>query len=302
MVLILSARNDACAVRLSEELRHRHVPVWQLADDEVLRRLGVGWRPGSPSESFLEVDSCRAGLKDVRGVLVRSFEALAADPRMSPKDQRFAAFEMQAVLLGMLNELPGRVVNRPVPGQTFRPAFRVRENLRHITSAGFRIPETLVTTSVEHAEDTFVNWGTTCWASWITGEPPVVLQPGAEGEARLRDEFAERTACLIRQPDGQGLEAVIVGDQVNLGTRAASWTGRFNAGQIRSTEVEEDLRDCCIALGRSLGLLFARFSLQRDRAGGVYVMDIDTYPDPSACEADMEKAIICQLADIVGGS
>ncbi len=150
-VLILAEKIDATADRVVSALTGRGVPVLRLDTSDFPDRVALEAQlRGAEWCGVLRTPQRRAVLEELRSVWYRAAPRFGWPPEMSTEEREHAEREARFGLGGVLSDLDARWVNHPAAEAD--AGVKPRQ-LTAAASCGFRVPETLVTTSPRQVRD-----------------------------------------------------------------------------------------------------------------------------------------------------
>jgi glutathione synthase/RimK-type ligase-like ATP-grasp enzyme len=183
-----------------------------------------------------------------------------------------------ATLLAWADTTPALVVNRP---SASTPNLSKPLQSRLIADAGFRVPETLVTTDPravrifvrEHAEVVYKS---------VSGTRSVVRRL----DPRRLDDLADLATCptqFQRYIPGEDLRVHVVGNEVHalvIVSAADDYRYPDGAGPPRATPLtlEQAFADRLSSMTREMGLSFAGIDLRRTAKGEIFCLEVNPSP------------------------
>jgi glutathione synthase/RimK-type ligase-like ATP-grasp enzyme len=201
------------------------------------------------------------------------------DGRRRLKGARLRAFQTETAIVSWSEVTDALVVNRPsaMTSNNSKPF-----QLELVRAAGFRVPETLVTTSPEEALKFWEEHGEVVYKS-ISGTRSVV--------SRLREAHRERLKDVSTCPTqfqeyiaGVDYRVHVVRDSV-IATRVRSGADDYRYAGSQGLEVQgeaasvpADVEERCVALTKRLGLAFAGLDLRLDSSGEWYCFEANPSP------------------------
>ncbi|MGA2597914.1 MAG: RimK domain-containing protein ATP-grasp [Bryobacteraceae bacterium] len=279
MILIWSVLGDSVAAavaaaveRLGSEFRFFDQHDAAKAELEISVGLGVtGW---------LRLPNGHLKLEEISGVYVRPHESRRLPAMAGAADAilRRAAILDQA-LLGWSEIAPARILNRPsaMASNNSKP---YQSSL--IQAQGFAIPETLVTTDKDALEAFWEKHGSIVYKS-ISGVRSIVT--------RMTPAHRQRFAVLANCPTqfqqwipGTDFRAHVVGRDVFACRVESSATDyRYpcceeDAPKIQAQDFPDDIRERCVGLAASLGLLLAGIDLRRTPDNRWFCFEVNPSP------------------------
>jgi ATP-grasp ribosomal peptide maturase len=150
-VLILAEKIDATADRVVSELTGRGVPLLRVDTADFPDRIAIEAQlRGDRWCGVLRTRKRHAVLEELRSVWYRATPRFGWPPEMSSEEREHAEREARFGLGGVLGDLHARWVNHPAAEAD--AGVKPRQ-LTAAAAAGFRVPETLVTTSPRQVRD-----------------------------------------------------------------------------------------------------------------------------------------------------
>lgn len=226
----------------------------------------------------LAVSGLRLDLGEVRAVYLRPYDcrrtgAVAAAGPGSPLWRH--ATELDDALLSWCELAPALVINRPeaMCSNDSKP-FQARL----IAAAGFRTPETLITTDVALAEAFWAEHGDVIYKS-CSGVRSIVQRFNPADRDRLGNlrwcptQFQRRIVgvdCRVHVVGGEIFACRITAD-------ADDYRYDHHA-RVVACELDAELADRCRALSRALGLEVAGLDLRQSPDGDWYCFEVNPSP------------------------
>jgi hypothetical protein len=282
LTLLWGLPADGPLAEVQRELEGLGAPVWLLDQREVLdTEVELDAGPGAPGR--LRVGGRHLDLAEVTAVYLRPHDArrlpaVAAGGPAGPAARHAAAVE--ETLAAWLELTPALVVNRfsAMAGNGSKPW-----QLRRIEAAGFRVPETLVTTDPAAAAGFWARHGQVVYKS-VSGVRSRVARLAPADAGRL----ADLTACptqLQRYVPGTDVRVHVVGREVYATEvacdaddyRYARAQGRA-APRLGELTLPDDVARRCRRLATALGLAVAGIDLRRTPDGEWYCFEANPSP------------------------
>jgi hypothetical protein len=251
----------------------------------------------------LQVASEQIRLESVTAVYVRPY-----DTRLLPTMQdagegsdawlRGARFEES--LACWLELTPALVVNRPSAMASNNSKPYQAEQLR---GAGFRVPQTLVTTDAEAARD-FIQGHPRAIYKSVSGIRSIVSRVSEEQWARLADvancptQFQEYIA-------GTDVRVHVVGEETfvcEIRSEAVDYRYAHRDGgavDVREGSVPAEIAERCVALSASLGLAVSGIDLRRTPAGEYVCFEVNPSPGFTFYEEAAGQPISFKIARLL---
>lgn len=300
MIVIFGHETDRCAYQVHQYLRQRGADVVFIEGSDLLTTMGVNWSlAGVNGDSFLTAKSHQIPLASISGVLARMWQQTKADSDQTPKNQQYIQYELHATMIGLLNALDCRVINRPFPGMACRPIFTGIERVRRIRQCGFKIPATLVTSSHEEASRFYDRCGRIAILGSLSGQFPWRLICGEEGRD-LQAVLARHPIYLQEVPAGEWLQVFTVGERAfGASVHIDHIAGRNGKAALQAAELSPVLQERCGRLAQALRLDFAQLSILKTEQGEVYCFDVNGFPVYDPCEEPLQESIATALAELL---
>jgi hypothetical protein len=208
------------------------------------------------------------------------------------------AMSVEDLLLSWADVTPARVVNRPeaMAANNAKPYQASR-----ISTSGFRVPETIVTTDPEAVRAFWAVHGTVIYKS-TSGVRSVVARLTAADTDRIDDVRwcpTQFQAYVV----GEDVRVHVIGDEIYACTVTSSaddYRYANGAVQIRSCRLPDAIASRCHALARSMDLLVAGIDLRRAPNDDWYCFEVNPSPGFSyyqdATDQPLDEAIASLLA------
>ena len=285
MHLVLGYPDDTCCAALVERLT---------ADGHVARLIASPFAPPARLTLRIEPDGATTtalALGDgpaeaIESVFVRGRGGL--DPAgWEPGDYAYMQAESQAALLAWLDALECPVVNRLDAELWYRARTTLLHWLGQLRDSGLRIPETIVSDSVE-ALAAFrgrLESGAVPGAVFkaLTREGEWLVGPGEWSGVRALQ--AHGPVCLA-EPHGPVMLLCVVGEGI-------VWGGEPSAA-------ERALEERLVDFAQGAGLAFVEIALAEVRAGPA-VVHIDPQPRLENFAPEVRRRIVDALAELLTG-
>jgi hypothetical protein len=298
MALIIGSRYDLCSCRTYEFLRRRHPDVYFLEEADLFTKIGVSWSPtDSGNAGFLRIGNHKAPFHSIGGVLAR-LGGSVTEPDLRQEDRLYATVEKNAAVVGWLNHLPCRVVNRPVPTRIFQPVFASEEAILKIRRSGLKILATYLSSSLDAALAFFERCERRALLGAPSGIPPAVPAIGQAGIARIKAASARHPISLQRLPEGEWVRVFVVGDQAFAAAVRSENDGGESGGTIESAAISDAVASRCRRLARDMELEFAQIDLLKAE-GADYCIGIGAFPLIEPCEEALQTAIVEALGELL---
>jgi hypothetical protein len=259
---------------------------------------------GVGATGVLRYDGRAVDLETVGGVLLRMMDdarlpELAGEPADSP---RLARARMLHDLIARWAEVaPGPIVNRySAMGSNFSKPYQQQL----IVAAGFATPATLVTNDPDAVCAFAAEHGRVIFKS-ISSERSIVKE--------LTDAEMERLEAIRWCPvqfqqriEGDDMRVHTVGERVfATRMRTAATDYRYASRQVgrgaefEPAELDDEVAERCVALGRSLGLEVAGIDFKAPPDGPLVCLEVNPSPVFSYYEANTGQPIAAAVAELL---
>jgi hypothetical protein len=228
--------------------------------------------------------------------------AVLAHPPSSPERAHAAAVDQ--ALNGWADRTPAYVVNRPLAASSngSKPY-----QLRAVAAAGFRVPQTLVTTDPDRVA-AFVREHGDVIVKSVSGIRSRVRRVGPADAARLVDV----TTCptqFQRRVLGVDVRVHVVGASI-FATEVASDADDYRYARAQGcpdptlTEIDlpDDVAQRCRALSARLGLPVAGIDLRRTPEGEWYCFEVNPSPGFTYYESSTGQPIAAAIAGLLAAA
>jgi hypothetical protein len=301
MILLWGIESDSPMRMVRAALERRGAPSFFL-DQRKLLATDVELRVAEAVSGRLVLDGEALDLATVSAAYIRPYDwtvspELAGRAPDDPTWQRVA--RLHQILHAWTEVTPATVVNRPSAGSS--NASKPHQ-LQLIRRAGFKTPETLVTTDPDEALRFYEQHREVIYKS-VSGVRSIVSRLTPERLADLGD-VAWCPTQFQRYLPGRDVRVHVIGERVmacEVITEAVDY--RYpGEGQPRPTVKERVLPDelaaRCVALAKQLGLVFAGVDL-RDADGEWYCFEVNPSPGFSYYEANGGLPIADAVAELL---
>ncbi len=286
-VLVWGDEDDPPIERVASVLADRDVDVVRIGSalDDVGYDIAIAPEP----TGALEVAGAEIPVASIDGLYLRPGP---------PAPARMPAAAALSALAGCLR---GPVVNRPTAGRSnWSKPFQTHL----LAGAGFRVPETLVTTEPAAAADFAGRYGCVVYKS-VSGIRSIVAT--LDGAAHDRLELVRNGPVQFqRWIPGRDVRVHVLAGQwfaTAVDSDAVDYRYPSHEGQVAmaATEIPDDLGRRLVALTRSLGLLLAGADLRVTPSGEWYVFEVNPSPGFSVYEDATGQPIAAAVADLLAG-
>ncbi len=256
---------------------------------------------GKDLSGYMVIEGRKLALEEISGVYLRMMDdqglpELAGEPQDSEKRRLSTA--IHDILLRWCEITPARVVNRPAAmGSNNSKPYQ----LQLIQSAGFRVPDTLVTNDPKSVRAFLGEHERLVYKS-ISGERSIVQLLTEKDLLRL-DQIRWCPTLFQKYIEGTDLRVHVVGNEVfatEISSGAVDYRYALRQGheeaQLVAYDLPDDLGERCIALSRTLGLDFTGIDLMVTPGHGVYCLEVNPSPAFSYYEDHTGQPIARTLA------
>jgi RimK-like ATP-grasp domain len=253
-----------------------------LLDQRDALQMQVDLEPGSSVGGFARAGDQAIDLSKVTAAYIRPYEAasLPAVERAGPGSPAWLhAIDVEQALCTWADLTDALIVNRPTAAMT-NSSKPYQSDL--IRASGFKVPETLITTSPEVALDFWRQQGEVIYKS-ISGMRSVVSRLNQEHVSRLADVVNCPTQFQAYVP-GIDYRVHVVGDEVFACTVRSQaddyrYAGRHSgAVEIHPVLLPDDMWERCLNLAAFLRLHVAGIDLRRTPQDDWYCFEVNPSP------------------------
>ncbi|MES1206224.1 MAG: RimK domain-containing protein ATP-grasp [Pseudomonadota bacterium] len=299
MIVLWGISDDGPMLAVRQELARRGAPVI-FVDQFSVDTVAVDLEADSPLSGVLEVGGRGYGLGDVGAFYLRPYDsARVAAARSADAAMKIEAARVDDALLLFAELTPTIVVNRPSAmasngSKPLQAALIARE--------GFDVPETLLTTDAEAAEEFRDRHGGAIYKS----------ASGVRSRVALLDDAAlgrlAGAACPLQLQSripGVDHRVHVVGDDIFPAVVTSSAVDyRYpgadgEAPEIASCEIPVDIAGRCVALTRALGLCLSGVDLRRTPEGRWFCFEVNPSPAYTFYEEATGAPITAALAALL---
>jgi ribosomal protein S6-L-glutamate ligase RimK-like protein len=298
VILLWGLASESPLAAVASQLRELGGQV-ALLDQRAVEATSLRLRFGTEVCGELTVDGLRLDLARVRSVYLRPYDSrrlgpVAAAGQGSPLWRH--ALELDDALISWCELTPALVVNRPA-AMCSNESKPYQAGL--IAAAGFRTPETLVTTDGELAEAFWAEHRDVIYKS-CSGVRSVVQRFNPAARDRLRD-LRWCPTQFQRRIVGPDYRVHVVGEQVfacRIEAGADDYRYDRHAAVVACT-LDADLAGRCRDLTRALGLTVAGLDLRESADGAWYCFEVNPSPGFSYFQARTGQRIDRAIAEIL---
>jgi glutathione synthase/RimK-type ligase-like ATP-grasp enzyme len=302
MVMLWGISTDQPLQLVTAALQQRKIP-FVLVDQQQVLRNKIHLRFSSEVTGKITTPEWSVDVAAIKSVYLRPYDTrdvgrLAVDRGREQELERTCEFEN--TLLGWIEMSSALIVNRPsaMAANNSKPY-----QLQLIRSAGFSVPDTLVTTDPEAVREFRRLHGAVIYKS-VSGIRSVVRRLGVEHEPRLED-IAHCPTQFQQYIDGVDFRVHVVGDEI-FACAISSTADDYRYPQRQDTqpevqpfEVPQDIRDVCLRLAASMNLPVAGIDLRRTDSGAWYCFEVNPSPGFSFYEEAAQQPISQAIAGLL---
>ncbi|KJK50081.1 ATP-grasp ribosomal peptide maturase [Streptomyces sp. NRRL F-4428] len=305
-VLVVTMKDDPTADLVIHELHDRDVPVVRLDSGDFPATLSfAAYITPDRIEGSLSTPTRTADLTRIRSLYYRRPSGFAF-PHLSEADARFAVTQARYGLGGVLASLPGCLyVNHPhrIGDAEFKPS-----GLAAATTAGFRVPATLITSDPRAARDFVSTHGPAIYKPLST---PLYRIDGVSCTVQVQevtaDEIDERvsgTAHLFQHlvQKSADVRVTVMGDRVfavRIDSDLLDW--RTDYGRLVYSVVQPPPQ-VTTSLFRYLslfGLVFGAFDFAVDQTGTWWFLECNPSGQWAWLEPETGLPMVAAMADLL---
>lgn len=302
MILLWGLPEDAPVEAVCRALQQRGAPV-MLVDQYKVLDSSLVLHVVPEVGGVLRVGSQEIRLEAVTAAYVRPYDstALLQGRAAQPGSSAYRlAKAFDACLRAWLDVTPGWVINpmRAMAGNNSKP-FQAAQ----IEATGFRIPDTLVTTDPEAAQEFWDRHGRVVYKS-LSGVRSIVSQLTLAHRARL-SEVAWCPTQFQQYVPGTDVRVHVVGEslfacEIVSDADDYRYAGRQGlAVDMRACELPPECASKCLVLSRALGLPLAGIDLRRTPDGRWYCFEVNPSPGFTYFQIHTGQPIDHAVADLL---
>jgi glutathione synthase/RimK-type ligase-like ATP-grasp enzyme len=264
MILVWGSRTDTPTERVVDVLEARAADVFYVDENDLASlRYDIVFDRGC--NGWIELRGRRVPIEDFRGVYIRPGKPVSGE-----------ANKASMVLLALVSQLQAVVINPPAAGNS---NMSKPYQLGLIAQAGFKVPDTLVTTDPAAARAFLSEHGRLIYKS-VSGIRSIVATLEAEDQARLEDV---RTGPVQLQQYVAGLDVRvhIVGTKwfaCSARSSAADYRHADTAAELAEFDLPEILGKQLVALVQGMNLLVAGVDLRLTPDGSLVCFEVNPSP------------------------
>ena len=309
MILLAGIRSEPALTLVAAELDRLDLPVvW--FDQREASGNGCALRADADGlHGTLQLGEGTVQLEDVAAVYTRLMDdRFLPELRGLPADApaRLRCRELHNTLVTWLELAPGRIMNRGIAmsSNTSKPY-----QSQLIRTAGFDVPETLVTNDPELVRRFAAEHGRVIYKS-ISGTRSIVRELDADALARL-DDIRWCPVQFQAYVEGVDVRVHVVGSQV-FATRVSSTAADYRYAvaegtgptRLQATRLSEVVEQCCVDLTAALGLRFSGIDLRITPTERVVCFEVNPCPAYPYYQSNtgqpIARAVAHHLAGITG--
>jgi glutathione synthase/RimK-type ligase-like ATP-grasp enzyme len=257
---------------------------------------------GSSQSGVLRVDGDEFPLDGFRAWYVRpydfrEFPHMSSLPPEGPGWRHARAFD--DALWTYADLAPGLVLNRPTSmlSNTSKPL-----QWSAIRRSGFKVPRTLITTSVDALRAFALAHDRLVYKS-ISGQRSVVRTLLPSDRDRLEADLRWCPTQFQEYVDGTEYRVHVVGTEVFATKIGSRWTDyRYRPADYEPAEVPGSVAQACVRLAKALGLTLAGIDLKRSERSGWYCFEANPSPAYSCYEDRTGQGISRSIARLLAAS
>jgi hypothetical protein len=298
LILLWGLASEPPLAAVAIQLRE-HCAQVALLDQRAVEDTSLQLRVGGDVSGELTVAGLRLDLGQVRSVYMRPYDCRRVGPVTaagpgSPLWQR--AMELDDALLSWCDLTPAMVINRPsaMSSNDSKPY-----QSRLIAAAGFRTPETLITTDSNLAEAFCAEHGDVVYKS-CSSVRSIVRRFNPADRARLENlrwcptQFQQRII-------GTDYRVHVVGEEVfacRIVAEADDYRYDSDA-MVVPCKLDADLAERCKNLSRALSLLVAGLDLRESIGGDWYCFEVNPSPGFTYYQKRTDQPIDLAIAEML---
>ena len=292
MILVWGSSNDPPVERMISVLQARGADLLHV-DEDVLATMRYDVSLGAPPTGWptgwIETGDRTIGIEELTGIYVRPGEASSGPARIA-----------STTLLGVASCTPAIVVNRPSAG---RSNWSKPFQLRLIASAGFTVPDTLVTTDPAAARAFIAEHKRVVYKS-VSGIRSIVATLDSADDDRLA-AVASGPVQFQRWIDGRDVRVHVVGERwfaTAIDAKADDYRYASQQGAdvtLAPLEIPDALGKRLVQLTQRMGLLVSGIDLRVTGKGEWVCFEVNPSPGFTFYEAETGQPIAAAIADLL---
>ena len=283
--VIIGRSEDPCCRSVQGLLTSRGQEVLFLDETRLFPGLRLVWElSNGRSQGTLGQGEQSVRLAETDGVLARFSGFPVSKEEFQTADGQYLSNEWHALMRGYVRALPCPVINRVRPELWYKPFLSVPDLVSFLPGLRFKVPKTLIATSLEEAQLFFDECGHRVCYSPLTIPSKYPIETGED--LRKLATLAGFLPFHLREiVPGERGNAYVVGTDV-------VWESSSGA-PMPETNVQER----CVEIAASLGLTFCELQLLRSSGNEWYCLGLACMPDLFQCSEDTGRAISERLAN-----
>jgi hypothetical protein len=253
-----------------------------LHENELFPGLNLAWElDQEKTNGCVGLGSQCVRLDQLDSVLARFSGITTSAEEHATKDGQYLNSEWHALARGLVESLTCPVVNRLRPELWYKMRLSVPDILALVPAHRFRLPRTMVTTSVPEARSFFYSCGRRIRYSPLSVPSDYLIEREEEVE-KLEPLSKTLPLCLTAVVEGCGVNAFVVGSEVIFDGPGHGLAARH-----------------CLDAASSLGLTFCEFELMLTESGECFCLAIHCTPNLMWCAEETRAAVVEQLAKVL---
>ena len=285
VTLLIGREDDLCCRLVRDRLTAAGREFIFLHENELFPGLNFAWELNQGKTSgCVGLDSECVRLDQLDSVFAR-FSGITTSPEEhATKDGQYLNSEWHALARGFVESLACPVVNRLRPELWYKMRLGVPDIISLAPAQRFRLPRTIVTTSVAEARSFFHRCGKRMRYSPLS-MPSDYLIEREEDMEKLEPLSKTLPLSLTAVVEGHGMSAFVVGSEVVFDGPRHELAARY-----------------CLDAASSLGLTFCEFELVLTHSGECFCLGIRYAPSLIWCAEETRAAVVEQLTAILSPS
>jgi hypothetical protein len=282
VTLLIGREDDLCCILVKDRLSAAGREFIFLHENQLFPGMNFAWELNQGKTSgCVGLGSECVRLDELDGVFAR-FSGITTSPEEhATKDGQYLNSEWHALARGFVESLACPVVNRLRPELWYKMRLGVADIISLAPTQRFRLPRTMVTTSVAEARSFFHSCGKRMRYSPLAMPSEYLIE---------RDEDVEKLGALSKTlplsltavVEGDAMSAFVVGPEVIFDGPGDEIAARY-----------------CLEAASSLGLTFCEFELVMTDNGDCVCLGIQYAPSLIWCAEETRAAVVKQLTAIL---
>jgi len=299
LTLLWGLLNESPMVAVADALRQAGAEI-ALLDQRDVMKSKVCLEVGDTVAGHVSSPAGEFDLQDVGAAYVRPYDSRSLSPvrRARTRTANARAAAMDEILMTWCDISPGLILNRPACAATNNSKPYQSQFIRR---AGFRLPETLITTLPEAAKEFHQRHGRVIYKS-VSGVRSQVSELTAAHADRLENVIFCPTQFqkMIR---GRDFRVHVVGDEVLACELVCDADDYRYPGEhqleIRAACLPLEVEERCILLARSLDLPLAGIDLRRTPEDDWYCFEANPSPAFTFYQESTGQPIAAAIAQLL---